>query len=55
LLFLGFEAKLSELNNLNKQRLESLRRRNRDCYNATIWLQANKSMFKSPIYGAQYC
>ncbi|CAK8680378.1 unnamed protein product [Clavelina lepadiformis] len=44
------EQKNAELNNLSKKRLEILRRRNKDCYNAIQWLRSNKSKFKSTIH-----
>nr|CAB3266388.1 structural maintenance of chromosomes protein 5-like [Phallusia mammillata] len=46
----GCEAKLAELNNLNERRLEFLRRKNKDCYNAIVWLRSNRSMFKATIH-----
>lgn len=41
---------IKRLNDLSNQRLELLRRRSRDAYEATIWLQQNEGRFKGKIY-----
>lgn len=41
---------IKRLNDLSNQRLELLRRRSRDAYEATIWLQQNQGRFKGKIY-----
>jgi len=50
MLLTGWNKKLSELNNMKKKRLEALRRRNKDCYDAILWLRANKDKFKSIVH-----
>lgn len=41
---------IKRLNDLSNQRLELLRRRSRDAYEATMWLQQNEGRFKGKIY-----
>lgn len=40
---------LKKLGDMRKQRLEKVRQRNRDVYEAVIWLQENQHRFKQPI------
>ncbi|KAK8731079.1 hypothetical protein OTU49_007795 [Cherax quadricarinatus] len=44
------EQELNSIQDVSKQRLELLRRRNLDAYNALKWLEVNKDKFSAPVY-----
>ena len=46
----GCREELDTINDVYKQRLEMLSRKDRDAYNALRWLKENKSKFKRPVY-----
>lgn len=44
------QKNLKELRNIENKRLESLRNKHKDTYDAVMWLRQNKQMFKGAIY-----
>ena len=46
----GAEDMLRRMGDVRKQRLDKVRQRNRDVYEAVMWLSENQHRFKQPIF-----
>lgn len=50
LFFTDIKSRITKLEDMKNRRLEILRNRHKDTYNAVIWLRENQHRFKSPVH-----
>ena len=50
LFFLDIKSRITKLEDMKNRRLEFLRNRYKDTYNAVIWLRENRHRFKGPVH-----
>ena len=48
--FLGINERIARLEDMRNQRLEFLRRYEKETYNAIMWLRENQDKFEHPIH-----
>ena len=44
------KKRLHDVDNVDHQKLEALRKIDKDTYNAVVWLRENKTMFTGTVY-----
>lgn len=50
LFFTDIKSRITKLEDMKNRRLEFLRNRYKDTYNAVMWLRENQHRFKGPVH-----